>query len=482
MGLASKIKKANNNSGAAAAAPQQPGMVSIPFNAAPVGAAPPPATGGSTTILMGQPDPFADPFAYGPRVGVPGQQQQYQQQGQYGTMPPPNRSATVSTPGYGSGYGDSGNIQRAATLPSHPMDAPPAYQNGAPFDPFDKNILKQNQPPQQQQYYDQAGPSNSYQQYQPPQQQYQQYPQQPPVQSFSPPPQPPPPGASASPQVMAQQADVISRHLQRIIQENGIQMFYPQQQFEQVVRRVSSVNFENVSSFWNVPKEISYDLSSVSLYDVVFFCDDSGSMRIEERGERIDDLKLILERIAEIAFQMDDDGVSVRFMNSTVSGDNVRSGAEVSALVDRVNFNGLTPLGTQLQRKVLDPFVLQPARQRQLRKPVFVIVITDGEPVGEDRGMLKRVIVDAKAQLTAMGYPQGTVAFTIAQCGKDKQAQNFLAELDNDPVIGSMIDCVSYYELESEEYARRGVDLTPELFLVKLCVGGIDKSYDEADE
>jgi len=72
-------------------------------------------------------------------------------------------------------------------------------------------------------------------------------------------------------------------------------------------------------------------------------------------------------------------------------------------------------------------------------------------------------------------------SFQFAQVGKDTKAQRFLGELDNDPDVGSSIDAVSYYELEAEEYARKGVTLTPELWLVKLMVGAIDSSYDEQD-
>jgi hypothetical protein len=35
---------------------------------------------------------------------------------------------------------------------------------------------------------------------------------------------------------------------------------------------------------------------------------------------------------------------------------------------------------------------------------------------------------------------------------------------------------------EQEEYARKGISLDPNLYLVKLMVGGIDRSYDEGDE
>ena len=39
---------------------------------------------------------------------------------------------------------------------------------------------------------------------------------------------------------------------------------------------------------------------------------------------------------------------------------------------------------------------------------------------------------------------------------------------------GRHVDATSYYELEAEEYKRKGVTLTPELYLVKLLVGAID--------
>ena len=53
------------------------------------------------------------------------------------------------------------------------------------------------------------------------------------------------------------------------------------------------------------------------------------------------------------------------------------------------------------------------------------------------------------------------------QVGKDQKAQAFLATLDKDPMVGKMVDATSYYELEAEEYARKGITLTPDVWLVK---------------
>ena len=41
------------------------------------------------------------------------------------------------------------------------------------------------------------------------------------------------------------------------------------------------------------------------------------------------------------------------------------------------------------------------------------------------------------------------------------------------------MDCTSYYELEQQEYARKGVNLTPDTWMLKLMVGAVDRSYDE---
>jgi len=36
------------------------------------------------------------------------------------------------------------------------------------------------------------------------------------------------------------------------------------------------------------------------------------------------------------------------------------------------------------------------------------------------------------------------------------------------------IDCTSYFELESQEYARRGIQLSPSMWLVKMMVSATE--------
>ena len=179
-------------------------------------------------------------------------------------------------------------------------------------------------------------------------------------------------------------------------------------------------------------------------------------MKFEEDGERIEDLRLILSRVAYAATLFDDDGISLRFMNRPSPGqplpqlDNITNESQITQLIGQrgqegaIKFQGLTPLGTQLQEQVLEPLVLSRARARALRKPVLIITITDGQPAGESRSTLRDKIqytMDQFRSTPELG--RKPVAFQFAQVGNDQAARNFLAELDADPAVGPLIDCTS---------------------------------------
>lgn len=336
------------------------------------------------------------------------------------------------------------------------------------------------------------------------QQQYQAYPGGPPTSSSAPPqsqgqgypPQGGPQygapqggqGYGAPPQQQAgpQQVAAYKQLLQSTIQERGLQNLYPPNSpaLDQIANR-ASVQVDKLCQAWRVHREIGQDIVKLALYDVILYIDDSGSMAFEENGERIDDLKLILQRVAFAASLFDDDGIQVRFMNSNEQGNHIRSDAEVQGLMQRIQFKGLTPMGTQLRQKVIDPLVVQPARSGALRKPVLVITITDGQPAGEPQGAVFDTIRYASDELARNPrYGKGAISFQFAQVGNDLKAREFLGKLDEEPGIGELVDCTSNFEVEQDEMSRANppVDLTPELWLIKLLLGSIDSSYDTKDE
>ncbi|KEF55824.1 uncharacterized protein A1O9_08575 [Exophiala aquamarina CBS 119918] len=274
--------------------------------------------------------------------------------------------------------------------------------------------------------------------------------------------------------------------LQQAIQEKGLHNFYPPNSpaLDHIANRATQ-QVAQLAQTWRISTEIASDIVKLALYDVILYIDDSGSMQFEENGERIDDLKLILSRVAYATSLFDEDGIQVRFMNSTDQGNGIRSEQQVNEMIGRTRFCGLTPMGRELQNKILGPLVLQNARNGSLRKPILVITITDGQPTGESSSDLAKIIKNASDELSRNPrYGKGALAFQFAQVGNDLKAREFLSKLDEEPTIGDIIDCTSNYEVEADEMSRANppVQLSPELWLIKLLLGSIDSSYDSKDE
>jgi len=314
------------------------------------------------------------------------------------------------------------------------------------------------------------------------------------------PPSGPPPGQYGAPQQQQQYGapqggpppqgggamndfNTILRALQQGVQDQKIHAFFPQGSLEPIAQRiVQQGSLSKLASEWRLPAEVAMDLVRLALFDTILYLDDSGSMSFEEGGSRIDDLKLIVSKVAQAASVFDDDGIEVRFMNSRTDGHGLKNEADAMRLINQVKFSGLTPLGTALDQKVLQPLLLGPARSNQLRKPVLIIAVTDGAPGGEARDTLTRVIKNAKQQLMNSRYGEDALSMQLAMVGNDMGARKFLEEVDKDPIVGGLVDTTGNYENEQDDMAKVGVDLTPELWLVKLLLGGIDSSYDSKDE
>lgn len=221
--------------------------------------------------------------------------------------------------------------------------------------------------------------------------------------------------------------------------------FYPpaSPQVEQIASRAAQ-QVGQLCAQWRIPAEVGQDIVKLALFDVILYIDDSGSMAFEENGERIDDLKLILNRVAHATSLFDTDGIQIRFMNSPTQGNGIRNEQQVEQLLAQIKFSGMTPMGRELNNKILQPLVVQPARAGQLQKPVLVITVTDGQPTGEAFNHVNQVMLQASQELQRNPrYGKGGLSFQFAQVGNDLKAREFLSKLDEDPAIGDIIDCTS---------------------------------------
>ena len=91
---------------------------------------------------------------------------------------------------------------------------------------------------------------------------------------------------------------------------------------------------------------------------------------------RKETLKAALDAIAGVYQLARDKGiVSVRFVNTQEERQDIKSN-DVPALLEAIEYGGPAIPGTQLQEKILEPFVLNP--KTPMKKPLLTVVITDG--------------------------------------------------------------------------------------------------------
>ncbi|KAL8907952.1 MAG: hypothetical protein Q9207_001098 [Kuettlingeria erythrocarpa] len=270
------------------------------------------------------------------------------------------------------------------------------------------------------------------------------------------------------PQASRQQIEAYKQLLQTTVQQKSLQNMIPPNHpnLERYAQRAAS-QIDQLCARWQVPREIGQDLSKLALFDIILYIaqsDNSGSVAFEESGARVTELRKIISDVVHVATLFDDDGISIRFMNDFPSNpamdgfdmrrlDRIQNEQMVEQIFSKVQYVGLTPLGTELRNKVIDPLVLGPARAGQLQKPVLVITITDGQPTGEPVNAIVDTVRYASSELSRMPqYGSGAISFQFAQVGNDQQAREFLGKLDSDP--------------------QR----------TKLLLGSIDSSYDSKDE
>lgn len=99
-------------------------------------------------------------------------------------------------------------------------------------------------------------------------------------------------------------------------------------------------------------------------------------MRTEQGGSRIETLKATLGAITSVYDLANPQGIlSVRFLNTSKGRRNVNEEKAKTLLDDHV-YRGVTRIGTELERKILNRFIWNP--KDPPKKPLLVMIVTDG--------------------------------------------------------------------------------------------------------
>jgi len=104
------------------------------------------------------------------------------------------------------------------------------------------------------------------------------------------------------------------------------------------------------------------------------------------KDTRIDDQKELVRRIARIATRLipDGHGAGLQFINLDRELNDVLSADEVEEIISEVKPSGATEIGTNLRKKILNPWVYEVLKKKRdkLKRPIIVSIITNGYPSG----------------------------------------------------------------------------------------------------
>ena len=94
-------------------------------------------------------------------------------------------------------------------------------------------------------------------------------------------------------------------------------------------------------------------------------------------------LRDTLRRVAYFATRLQPKGISIRFLNHDEgvgnSFDDLTDAHDIDMKVRSVPFQGGTRLGEVLDAKIVQPMILKKVQSGKLERPVFVVIITDGQ-------------------------------------------------------------------------------------------------------
>lgn len=113
----------------------------------------------------------------------------------------------------------------------------------------------------------------------------------------------------------------------------------------------------------------------------------------------------MVERIARVATRIipENMGIDLRFINARNAFTDCRED-QIPTNMKMVTPRGSTPLGKNLQERILGPLIHDPIeRGVRLERPYLISIITDGRP--DDQELFINALRDCKFALDEAGYP-----------------------------------------------------------------------------
>ncbi|KKZ62052.1 hypothetical protein EMCG_03514 [[Emmonsia] crescens] len=247
-----------------------------------------------------------------------------------------------------------------------------------------------------------------------------------------------------------------SEYIWGFVAKNLSSFYQPGNPFVEGLVREAAVRAKQLTAELDLEPKLTPKLVTLALYDFVILCDDSSSMKTENRIEVLEDT---CQRVADIATFLQPQGISLRFLNSSGNFDGLVHKEDIKNKVNSVQYDGVTQLGTMLQSKIIQPFIVNKINTKTFTKPLITIIITDGCPTIEHPTCLQEKVLQCKQILDKHDFEPAGAVFLISRVGSDSDAEEFLKGLKKDKKLREMIYCdVRQLDNQRAVFQRAGKD------------------------
>ena len=220
---------------------------------------------------------------------------------------------------------------------------------------------------------------------------------------------------------------------------------------------------------------LSEHLLKLYEFEIVFVCDDSGSMKtpVDEKGNtRWSELCAIVKRLLPITLMFDANGVDIYFLNGGKYS-KVKNAADVDHAFSRTP-GDYTPLVPVL-RDIFQSPMAQPGREKKL----LVLIATDGAPTDEE-GNAEVARLEALMRDTRNAE---TTYVSFLLCTDEREAVEYLAKWDR---MMTHVDVTDDYHTETAKIRHYqnnpNYRFTQDDYIVKALVGSIIPQIDRLNE
>lgn len=239
-------------------------------------------------------------------------------------------------------------------------------------------------------------------------------------------------------------------------------------------------DFRQLVARYEINHTFATKLRVLEGYEIVFICDDSGSMNtplgdlsgpFDKMPSRWDELKQTVSIVVDLANVFDPDGVDVYFLNRDPIF-HVRSSEQLSPIF-AIPPSGPTPIVPTFRR------VLRDKQNEIAERKLLILLATDGVPT-DNQG--HRDIRSFEYVLKQERKPFDRIPVTIIACTDDDDCIGYLNDWDRKI---PNLDVVDDYRNEKREIQGRQGKNFPFSFgdyVVKILMGGVDSWFDDLDE